>query len=220
MRLRLALALAAATSGCYLVPPVRTGAAGGGTAGDLVTHSAGGAPRSHDGAALTELHVGVTPLALNPGASRRTRDLSVGWLFDWTHAADGTDQLDHGLYLEGVWFLRGATPSPGARWRLGPTLRGELLVPRDEQRSTKRTDDRPGLGAAAGLLLELVEEFHGGGLMPGAYGGFRGELGIGVAVRAGVRSLEDGNVGFAMLSIELRWPGIMGIAIPLEPSRR
>ena len=70
-------------------------------------------------------------------------------------------------------------------------------------------------GLGGGVLLETIEFMSG----PSFLGSTRGEMGLGVAARGGVRVEPDGTHAYALVSLELRWPGMAGVAIPFAQAR-
>jgi hypothetical protein len=212
MRLSLLFVLALlACPGCYFLPPARAGVGAGVTAGDVVTYDRDDVAERHDSAVVSEVSIGITPLAM-PQDERRF-DVGVGWTGTWTHAGSSGAWLDQGAFAEVAWLASGAR-YPRVGWRLAPTVRVEALRPRPYQSSIIGEGNRTGIGASAGLLYELVQHRRGGGLTPGAYGGHQGEIAVGVALRAGARNFDgDGTAGFVTLSLEVRWPAIAGIAV-------
>jgi len=195
----------AATSGCYVLPPVRAGAGVGGSAGAVVIRDSPSSTRSHGAAGIGQIRAAFTPLALDAALSRPI-DVGVGWTLDWS-AASSARGFRHGPFLETAWFVRRGATESRTQWRWGPTVLAELHL------ADKRSDDADiGFGVAGGVLLEYVESVHG----PVFLGRAAGDLGLGVAARVGARHEDGGSHGYAVVSLEFRWPGMAGASIPFS----
>jgi hypothetical protein len=208
MRWVLTIAWVSLLGGCAVLPPVRASAGAGGAGGTVVTHSASGRPTARDGAALGELRAAFTPLSLMAEPLERSVDVGVGWGFDWLVVDGEQETLLHGPFADVTWFVRRGAPASHFRWRWGPVAGVEAVVP---------PNGLWGYGASLGLLGEYVMSDRGSG--PGAsqhgvfYGGARGELGVGLSLRAGTRRVEGETSYLVVIAVEVRTPGIVGFAI-------
>ena len=204
MRAPPVLVLALVLTGCYIVPPLRVSPGVGGGAGNILAQQGRTAPATPDSAAgLAQIRAALVPTAL--GEPDRDVDVSAGWTLDWARTTHGARSFRNGPFVEGVWFARRSD----AGWRAGPTVHGETFL------SDDNLDTGAAFGLGGGVLLETVDFMSGRTFL----GTARGEMGIGVAVRGGVRIEPDGTHGYALLSLELRWPGMAGVAIPFGQAR-
>lgn len=202
----IALSIAACVS-----PPLRAGGGGGGGAGTLATVDPSGHLQRNDSAGIVEERVAFTPLELADVAPDRW-DLSLGAVLDQLDARYSRGALVAGPYAEGAWFAHAAV-NGHQRWRVGPTALVELLY--DTRTAKDPSVDGVGFGLAGGLLVETTERIDG----PIFLGAARGELGIGVALRAGVRDFDGAAYGFAVLSLEVRAPGMLAVPVPPSATR-
>ncbi len=154
-------------------------------------------------AGLAEIRAAIVPTALTE--ADRDVDISLGWTFDWATASRNAQAFRHGPFVEGVWFARRSEQG----WRLGPTVHGEVFLPDDDLDATSA------YGLGGGVLIETVDYMSGRTFL----GAARGEMGIGVAARGGVRIEPGGTHGYALVSLELRWPGMAGVAVPFSSAR-
>lgn len=202
----LATSLVSIAVAACIVPPVRVSGGGGGAAGAVHIRDSRETLRSRASGQVGQLRIAFTPLTL-ADERRRSVDVSLGFTLERMRLEPDGPGDRTGLFAEVAWFAR---QSRGAaeHWRLGPTL----LV---EGTNTVEAVDAPGYGAALGLLVELVDPVR----MGSPVAQFRGDLGLGAALRAGVRHDDGGTYGTLVLSLELRLPGGVGIPIP-EPRPR
>lgn len=212
--LRLVLILGAlALSGCYAVPPLRFGAGGGGALGEVATRRDTGERHDSPAAAVGQVRVAFAPIAT---MKDRRGDVSVGWSLDGAAASNGREGMRHGPYLEVDWFTLRGRAADHQRWRFGPLLTLDAHMPTLDVNQDTRPDelgDRSwGVGASAGVLLEFVEVVRGRFLL----GVAAGELGMGLAVRGGVRHEDGGTHGYGLVSVEFRFPAAFGAVIPLR----
>jgi hypothetical protein len=204
VRVPLVLLVALALTGCYVVPPLRVSPGIGGGAGNILAQQGRTAPATTDSAAgLAQIRAALVPTALTE--ADRPVDISAGWTFDWARTTDRARSFRHGPFLEGVWFARRSK----AGWRAGPSLHGEIFLP-DEN-----LDTGAAYGVGGGVLVETIDYMSGRTFL----GSARGEMGLGVAVRGGMRVEPGGTHGYALLSLELRWPGMAGVSIPFAQTR-
>lgn len=197
VRLAFLASLSAASSACVL-PPVRASAGGGGSAGEVVIRNSADELRLYSVSRGAQVRIGVTPMTLDKRLEKRRGDVSLGWSLDWQSAGRGRHDFRHGPYVEGVWFRQQRAYAERQGWRFGPTLLAELRFAESQLDS-----DRAGYGVAVGGLYELVQAVDG----PILFGGHRGEYGIGLSGRIGVRHDDGGTATYAMLSVEIRTPG-------------
>jgi len=189
-------------------PPVRLGVGGGAGAGHVASVDTRQKLEVHDTSVITEFRAAVTPLELMEHPPEPF-DLSLGAVFDRIDARNGHRGVEIGPFAEGVWFAH-VVVNGHQRWRIGPTALAETLFDVPSGKGTDALFD--GYGAAAGVLVEFDERVDG----PMFLGVTRGELGIGVALRVGARDVDGDGYAYAMLSLEVRAPGM--IAIPLPPA--
>jgi hypothetical protein len=193
-------------TGCVL-PPVRGGAGVGGGAGSIAIRRSN-ETRHLAGAGTSQVRLAFTPLAMGDNAEKRRADLSMGWAVDWMYAGVRKHGMRHGPFVELVGFRRQEKTADRQGWRHGATV----LV--DMQKTID--DDTTGYGAAVGGLLELAQTEHG----PALGGGVRGELGIGLAARVGVRHVDGGTYVYGLVSVEFRTPGIASWLVIPQPRPR
>lgn len=205
----LTLLLVAAASGCVL-PPVRASAGGGAGGGDVILRNSSNELRQYNRTMNGEVRLGFTPLTLGKTFVRRGGDLSLGWSLDWQTAWRERHDFMHGPYIEGVWFKKREAPDERKEWRVGPTASIDLRM------SSHEYGDTIGFGATVGGLLELADDVTG----PIFFGGAQGELAIGLSARAGVRRVDDGTYAYAVISVEVRTPGMAAwLTIPQQRPR-
>jgi hypothetical protein len=76
-------------------------------------------------------------------------------------------------------------------------------------------DSAIGFGLAGGVLVEYADAVRGKIIG----GGVHGDVGIGLAARAGARREDGGSYTYAILSIEVRLPFAGGVLIPVPDQR-
>lgn len=192
------------------MPPLRFGAGVGGGAGTVVTQDKSGDESRDPAARIGQIRGALTMLALGK-YPRRAVDVSVGVSVDWTRAAKFRRDLHVSPFAEVVWFAMNRRINAAQTWRLGPLALAEGLWPANIVEDARET----GYGFATGFLLEFVDFTDYRGDVAAA----RGDMGIGISPRFGVRHDHDGTYTYAIISIELRTPGIISVPVP-EPRPR
>ena len=194
-----------------VLPPVRASAGVGGSAGEVVIRNSADEPRLYSASRDGQIRIAVTPMTLGKRIDERRGDLSLGWSFDWQSAGRGRHNFRHGPYVEHVWFWKQDSFADRQGWRFGPTVLAEARF-----NDNAVDSDHAGYGVAFGGLYELVQAVDG----PIFLGGQRGEYGIGVSGRVGVRHDDGGTATYAMLSVEIRTPGMAAwVTVPTPRPR-
>jgi hypothetical protein len=194
-------------TGCYAVPPLRFGAGGGGALGEVATRDRAGERTESSHAGVGQIRAAFAPLA---GMRDRIVDVAAGYAVDGTTSPKGRDNLRHGPFLEVDLFTHGGTGASHQRWRFGPTFGVDLHL--EGADDDEDGDPGFGVGGSGGVLLEFVEHVHGRFLLGVALG----ELGMGLAARVGVRHEDGGTHGYALVSVEFRFPAAAGAVIPFR----
>jgi hypothetical protein len=199
----IAVAAAALGSAC-IVPPMRIGAGGGGAAGTIITYDQKH-PVEHGAAFVGDVRAAVTPLALADHPPEAF-DVGAGVDVDYLDARRGAQRHETMVapFVEGVWFVH-RSADHSARWRVGPTFLAEIPL-----RLREDSDRGVPFGFGAGVLAELTERVDGRMV----FGGARGEWGIGVSLRGGVRHDAGDSYGVVLLSVEARVPGMAALPLP------
>lgn len=191
------------------MPPLRVGAGGGGGAGTVVTQDRDGDQSRDPAARIGQIRGAVTLAALKDNP-RRAFDFSVGASADWTRAAKFRKDLHVSLFGEAVWFAMNRRINATQTWRLGPLALAETLSPQGVADNAET-----GYGFATGFLVEFVDFTSYRGTVAAA----RGDMGIGISPRVGIRRDHDGTYTYAIISVELRTPGVISVPVP-EPRPR
>jgi hypothetical protein len=185
------IALVLPVPACIIgAPPLRAGY--GGSTQDTRTDEARALSTARERGPSGELRVAVNPTAVVAEPEKpRVRDYALGWMFNGV--------LD-GPYAEAAWFV---LHGPG--WRVGPTALAEVV---------RRDRERVGAGGALGVYLEVFGGRPSSGCGDQGCSVSTGELGFGLALRAGARDLDGETIGFTTLSFEVRLPGFLAIILP------
>jgi hypothetical protein len=203
LRALITSAIAAQLGACVL-PPVRASAGGGGGAGGVILRNSSDEQRRVSRFAETQLRMAFTPMTLGDRVTRRRGDLSLGWSLDWQWAGPYRHVLGHGPYAEAVWFVGGRSIDAAQRARFGATALAELRLAQERGQGAGDDQERRGWGVAFGGIYELASDAGG----PIFFGRARGELGIGLSGRVGLRRVDGEAYTYAVVSVEIRTPGM------------